>query len=290
MRRNEIQRGKVLGVCPICNKPIRENRVICEECSTKFKRVKAYYKGCYNFNITIAHVVYLQGKNREEEDILDFVLNNPINVFRLRITKERLNKMLLDRKKSLFKAFSIPYKKYCEVPFYIIEFMSNFRNYKLLYIEGNKGNPLITYMDKESRKVKKDLYSYLKQNKSIGELQICRFLDELKIQYKTEYDTLPCISSKTDRILPYDFEITKAKLLIELHGIQHFQYIQNIHKCKERFVALKWRDNFKQNFAKEVGYQLLVLTYDDLYSNTFKYKIVKAIMEQIKKGEKICKI
>lgn len=108
------------------------------------------------------------------------------------------------------------------------------------------------------------------RNESFLQEKVRLYLNELDYTVLHEHNcTLKCINPKTKHLLPYDNEIEELKLLIEVHGQQHYN-IGNFHKiqAKERktspeyeFHMLKVRDRYKRIFAKKQGYFYLEIPY-----------------------------
>lgn len=88
-----------------------------------------------------------------------------------------------------------------------------------------------------------------------------------------EYETiLKCKNPKTSQQLPYDNEVfinENAKLIIEVHGEQHYKiniWTKDMAKRKhifpeEEFEYIKWKDQFKKEFALSQGYKYLEIPY-----------------------------
>lgn len=114
-------------------------------------------------------------------------------------------------------------------------------------------------------------------NISSGEFIIKEYFDKNKYEYKTQFETLACKNPKTGRILPYDFELTSYKILIEVQGEQHSEYTPYFHSCLEDFQYQVFKDRMKKEFADKKGYQLIYLYYSDFKNENYKNVIEKAI-------------
>lgn len=99
-----------------------------------------------------------------------------------------------------------------------------------------------------------------------GERLVQRYLDSLGIVYNTQRDTLECINPKTGRVLPYDFELPKEKIIIEVNGIEHYKFIKCFHKSEEEFEYQKYRDRIKREFAVANGYKFVELKWTSKHS------------------------
>lgn len=117
-----------------------------------------------------------------------------------------------------------------------------------------------------------------KCNASIGELTIKTILDKYSIINITEYK-LPEIISK----LEYDFYLPEYNILIEFHGIQHFEYVPFLHDYDEdNFDKQKERDILKLDHALRFKYRMLEFNYKQLKhmtSQQFEEMLISSIMK-----------
>lgn len=111
---------------------------------------------------------------------------------------------------------------------------------------------------------------------------------ELGLETLHEYkcNILP-INPKTKHPLPYDNEVIKYKLIIEVHGIQHY-HITNFANMAAKtfgttpeyeFKSLQWRDEYKKKFALLNGYHYLAVSYKEINNGKYKYIINNKIKE-----------
>lgn len=114
------------------------------------------------------------------------------------------------------------------------------------------------------------------------------------LKFKTLHEhkcSLHPLNPKTNRPLPYDNEILDLKLIIEVHGIQHYT-ITNFAKMSARkfnttpeyeLEYLRWKDNYKKQFALDNGYSYLEIPYqaekDDYYKKLIDDKIKEICKE-----------
>lgn len=78
----------------------------------------------------------------------------------------------------------------------------------------------------------------------------------------------------------FDFFIPELKLLVEVQGNQHFQFNSFFHSDKKDLTQQKFRDTLKTEWADEMGYKLLTLTEDEIFSFTeeaFRQKVIDFI-------------
>ncbi len=134
------------------------------------------------------------------------------------------------------------------------------------------------------------------QMKRTSELQDKVFdylTNDLRYTTNTEYNcTIIPINPLTNRKLPFDNEIVDLKLIIEVHGIQHYEETGwHIIRAKasgrtpmEEFEYRKQVDEFKKNYALENGYHYLEIPYwtkdDESYKELINNKI-KEILEEV---------
>jgi len=86
---------------------------------------------------------------------------------------------------------------------------------------------------------------------------------------------LKCINPKTNKLLPYDFEVPSLGLIIETHGEQHYRtcgWHYRLNNPKEEFKYLQWKDEFKKQYAIDQGYYYIAISYleekDDQYKTS----------------------
>ncbi len=100
------------------------------------------------------------------------------------------------------------------------------------------------------------------KKKSLGEEKIKSFLIEKKINFEIEKTFEDC---KDVYRLRFDFYIPEKNLLIEYDGKQHFTS-RNIWGGKKALIAVKKRDEIKNNYAKQKGINLLRLNHKQFYN------------------------
>lgn len=113
-------------------------------------------------------------------------------------------------------------------------------------------------------------------NESKGELAIAEILDKHNIIYRREYK-IPGIKEKYNKEYEYDFHLTDYNILIEFHGIQHYES-RTFFGGKLEFDNIKKRDFAKEVLAKAFNKKLIVIHYKILE---------KGILEQYLKRQLI---
>lgn len=66
-----------------------------------------------------------------------------------------------------------------------------------------------------------------------------------------EYKVLK--NPKTNRPMPFDIFIPKNNLFIEIHGQQHYKFVEFFHKTIETFNYSKKKDRMKKKYARQNG-------------------------------------
>lgn len=93
---------------------------------------------------------------------------------------------------------------------------------------------------------------------SKGELVISGILEKANIDFQTEFKPPESITRHR-----YDFYLPSCNLLIEFHGIQHYEQIP-FFGGEESLKETKFRDAYKRDFAKLAGYNYLEFNYKQL--------------------------
>lgn len=124
------------------------------------------------------------------------------------------------------------------------------------------------------------------RNESFLQEKVRLFLtNELGYKVNHEHSTvLKCISPKTNMPLPYDNELLineKAKLIIEVHGNQHYRKESLFNKISARnnnttpqkeLEYIQRKDKFKMECAISQGYHYLVIPYWTADNGSEKWK------------------
>jgi len=97
-----------------------------------------------------------------------------------------------------------------------------------------------------------------------------RYSTKAQVKYKW------CVNADTKRGLPFDFEV-QDRILLELHGRQHFQQISNWRSPE----AQKERDDYKVKCALENGKHVICMDQEDVWNdvNDWESKLSQTIVE-----------
>ncbi|WP_145950079.1 hypothetical protein [Paenibacillus sp. Y412MC10] len=170
------------------------------------------------------------------------------------------------------------------IPPYIQHFFAQLPTYELLTLSGDKLNPKVHFVCKACQMEQCQTYRDLRQNKghqcssslSSGEATVLTFLKPL-VEIRTQFDTLKCINPITKRQLPYDIEVVGRKLLIEVQGPQHFEYIEWFHGTIDNFEYQQYRDQIKKEYAEKMGYRVLYLTYSHFKEHSYQQLVLSIL-------------
>lgn len=100
---------------------------------------------------------------------------------------------------------------------------------------------------------------------SKGEKEVQRVLEELNIEYITQYTFEQC---QDERKLPFDIYVPKYNTLIEYDGIQHYEAI-DFFGGEEALKSTQRRDLIKTTFCEKSNIELIRIPYWD-YENIEK--------------------
>lgn len=100
------------------------------------------------------------------------------------------------------------------------------------------------------------------RDESILQEKVRLYLENLGYIVLHEYKTLKCVNPKTKHILPFDNEIKELKLIIEVHGKQHYDEITgNWFNPNFNLHYQQVLDRYKKIITHKQGYNYLVIPY-----------------------------
>ena len=100
----------------------------------------------------------------------------------------------------------------------------------------------------------------------------------IKKEFKVDW----CKNKDTGRHYRYDFYIKDYKLIIELDGIQHFEYVKHFNNNVEKRQQI---DTFKIKCANEHGISIIRILQDDVYYDKTNWQ--KLLQEKIKMYDEV---
>jgi hypothetical protein len=95
-----------------------------------------------------------------------------------------------------------------------------------------------------------------KHSSSRGEKIVHRWLKNNSIVYMVE-----CTIHHNEENWRYDIYIPSINALVEIQGIQHYQFEKHFHKTYEKFEREKLNDYRKKRFAESLGYNYIEVDY-----------------------------
>ena len=97
---------------------------------------------------------------------------------------------------------------------------------------------------------------------SLGERELLRILDELNINYKTQYSIQGCELVHPLRFDAFDID---NNIAFEYNGEQHYRIVdftsKNYNKAHKSYELTKLRDNKKIEFCKEHNIPIVIIPY-----------------------------
>ena len=78
----------------------------------------------------------------------------------------------------------------------------------------------------------------------------------------------------------FDFFMPELRVLIEVQGQQHYAFNKFYHQHKDKFDDQVYRDKLKTQFAAELKYKLLQISYKEVGELTpasFRVKVIEAL-------------
>lgn len=265
-----------IKICVLCEKPHYARSQLCTMCHNKKNST----------NMSIRKLVYFKK------------LYNVQDVFLLMEKKPELFNVKIDYKESLVikgqerakfrdpSYFKENYQKWeSDIPQYIKDLFKRKQQYELLTLSGNKINPNIHYTCKKCNDEFSQKYKDIQSgkghgcisSKSSGEVIVEEFVKNCGYKIYTQFDTLKCINPITKRQLPYDIELVNEKIIIEINGPQHYEFIEHFHGTIENFNYQCRKDDYKRRFAEKKGYKVVEVDYSHLSSGEYKKIILTGL-------------
>lgn len=134
--------------------------------------------------------------------------------------------------------------------------------------------------------------SQLKRTSDLQDKVYSYLVDELHYNTNTEFNcSIIPVNPITNRKLPFDNEVADLKLIIEVHGLQHYEVTgfsmlrakQTGNTPEKEFEYRKQIDKYKKKYALENGYHYLEIPYwsekDDIYKSLIDNKINQLLKE-----------
>lgn len=258
--------------CVLCQKPMVRKSELCTTCKRRKRELAEVLGG----KISVSNTLLLSAKSIYKcDDVFKFLADNPEKVWAV-IRKPRNERRLLKHDYKEQARETKRYNKGDSIPEYIKTLFGDTKT--VISVTGAKNNPNIIYVCRKCGETLYTRYNDYKAHtghncdgiKSSGEVIVEQFLKKNGIAYKTQRDTLCCTNPDTGFVMPYDFEIVGKKVLIEVQGNQHRQFIPRFHVSQEAFDYQVKKDRYKKEFAESKGYRLIEVWYEDLNEDRLK--------------------
>lgn len=157
-----------------------------------------------------------------------------------------------------------------------------------IHMEGDPHNPTVHFHCKKCNEDHVMTWQNLQRGMghdcagvlSTGETLVKEWLEKHNLAFCTQYDTLKCINPDTGHQLPYDFQVTDHKLIIEVQGLQHEIFIPWFHVDEEGFVYQQKKDAYKKKYAEDHGYKVLEILQRDIQSGRYKQLLQAALHKE----------
>ena len=259
-------------ICLLCSKPKAKKGELCTSCTQKKRKLSTAFNTKYSVSNTLlasAKTIY------RCDDVFKFLTDNP-DKFWVMIHKPKKEKRIVRNEYKAQMKATDRYVNGDPIPLFVKNLLGDTKT--AISVTGAKNNPNIIYRCHKCGETLFTRYSDYKAHqghdcegvKSSGEIIVERFLKANGIAYKTQRDTLRCVNPETGFVMPYDFELTGKKVLIEVQGEQHRKFIPRFHVTREAFDYQVKKDRYKKAFAESKGYRLIEIWYDDLSDERLK--------------------
>lgn len=269
-------------ICTLCEKPHRMRTQLCLSCNKKWKAMRKQ-------NERISIVKLLDIKQTFPGENLWEVINDgradpaaPLLFRRQQIMQEKRDIRAHHRSEEYHNAYYA--KEDTEnIPPYVYREMQKYPHRELVGISGQRIDPYVYYTCLRCEEEQATLFSKLAHGhdcpatKSSGEAAVEAYLKQAGISFRTQRQTLPCVNPRTLSVMPYDIEIQHQRILIEIQGNQHYQYVPYFHGSEENFAYQQWKDRYKKKVAEQNGYQMLYIDYPDIQTGRFRELIHSAL-------------
>jgi len=125
---------------------------------------------------------------------------------------------------------------------------------KVVGLNGREYNLNLSKYGVRKNDVRKRSKHHIRARKLISETyNSYRILEEVKLPGST--------SAHKRSVLYLDFFIPNTRTAFEVHGRQHYEYVQFFHKTKAGFILAKARDEDKMEWCEINNIELIVLKY-----------------------------
>lgn len=260
-----------IKICILCSKPSAKKGELCWSCTRKKHELALFLTDyCHGRTPNISNAFLVSAKTHyKADDIFKFFTEHPDKIWAI-LYKPKAEKRLLKRECKKHIRETPKYIGEEPIPSFVTELLGPAKS--AIRVSGDRNNPTIIYVCKKCGETLYTRYSDYKFSpghdctgiKSSGEVIVGDFLKKHGIKYKTQRDTLKCINPDTGFVMPYDFEIVGRRVLVEVQGDQHREFIPRFHITQAAFEYQQKKDRYKREYAERKGYKLIEIWYDDL--------------------------
>ena len=268
-------------ICLVCEKPFKGKTQLCPICN-KLRKTTPY-------PLTVKMAVAMK-QLYPNQDIFSFANSSPHTVVKtLRATSPKERSDLKEQRVSTLKSDTYRHSTYTKdaqnIPDFVKRLLFADKTKTLLYLDGGRTNPVVYYLCHRCGQEQCQTYESLKAGyghnclslKSSGEVVVEDFLKKLHLPYKTQHETVKCINPRTRKVMPYDFELTTHRVIIEVQGDQHLRFEPYFHGSIENFEYQVWKDRYKKEYAESLGYTVIYLNYKELETGEYESIILERI-------------
>lgn len=271
--------------CVICGKPLKKKGWYCGKCIKDTVKLNESLTNRYKLKYPIKRstVAKLAQMYPDITDIFDFLSKHPSCIFQY----FHLEKSQKDNLRSRYKVNknTVSDLSMKNIPKYIKNYFLDNDDMSLLEISGNDKCPVMKVKCNRCGKIMTTTYKEINKSAihqcdatiSRGEYLVKKYLEDNHVEFKTQRDTLKCINPKTSNVLPYDFELSDKKTIIEVQGNQHVKYTPYFHRSEDSFAYQKYKDAVKKDFAERMGYRFIEIFYTDINNGNYK-EILKNVI------------
>ncbi len=300
-----------MKLCTFCSKPIKKKGHLCGNCVTMMNKINqgrekmpsakkggrkkgvAYKISQKKVKYLIDHVIKSSDSNTiikwfnelHYYDWLTFIPESSMVATQYKKSIREVNRDYVSKDKKIPRDVHLP----TALPYILIEFKKPIHyNQELVRVAGTYAFPIIIvkckscgdeYACKFSDFKAKRFKHHCKAATSSGEIAVESWLKSQNLSFKTQSNTFKVMNPNTKRQLPFDFELTNYKVIIEVHGDQHYRFTPIFHQTLENFKYQQWKDNYKREKAKQSGYTYIELDYKQIRNGSFKDVLLKTIRQ-----------
>lgn len=121
--------------------------------------------------------------------------------------------------------------------------------------------------------------------KSKGETIIKKWLRENKVNYIQQFYIPTSSVKKRGQKRKYDIYIPSHNLIVEIHGLQHYEYVEHFFKTEKAFLRRQGTDRKKRELAEWLGYKYMEVDFREHKPELALERFIKAFSQINQKEE-----